>query len=105
MPVPRYFTEARFVVGPGGGDFPQPRASPHSLIDHPFRVLVLDSEFALLAVGTVSLGEQGNPWCHARLFADGWPHYVQAEILDRCNHQVVHLIGKPLEDWHAPSRH
>jgi hypothetical protein len=104
MPVTPYFTEARFAVGPASRAFPQPRVTPYSIIDHPFRVLVLDSEFALLAVGTASIGGDGSPWRNARLFAEGWPHYVQAEILDRSSHKIVHLIAKPLEDWHAPSR-
>lgn len=94
-----YFTEVIFPDDPEREKMNE--RTPFSLIEHPFRVLVYDSEAHLLAIGTCALGPLGQPTLHAQKFAEGWAGYASASIISRVDHDIILTIAKPLKDQHA----
>lgn len=101
--LPSYFTEVLFPEDPERERLVE--QSPYSILEHPFRVLVHDSEFNLLAIGTVELGEAGRPCSQAQDYADGWPGHAMAVVFNRCSHTIEAVLVKPLSDQHAATHH
>ena len=78
------------------------RSTPHSIIDHPFRIIVHDTEFGLMRLGTAALGPAGNPLFHAVSFAYDTPRWGSAIIFGRANLTLLQTLVKDVKDQHAP---
>lgn len=103
MPVygpPNYQVEADFYHS-GKTSFPffvPSQASPFSIIEHPFRIIVHDEECEVLGVGTATFGPAGDVDKYAMEFITSFPTWMNALIYNRCDLAIRRVIARSLTD-------
>lgn len=75
---------------------PRARATPESLIDHPFRILVHDEECHLMIVGTAAIGPPIDIDRYSLALISSALGWANAIILNRVDLTIHRVVARPI---------